>query len=79
VEFRAVVVIARGAMEVAVSGVASGDWVVTLGQDLLSTGRAQARVRPVTWDHVMMLQGMKREDLLDSVLRPDPPAPNPGS
>lgn len=79
VEFRPVAIIARGAMEVAVSGVAAGDWVVTLGQDLLSTGRSQARVRAVTWDHVMTLQGLKREDLLDAVLQPDAPSPAPGT
>ena len=79
VEFRPVALIARGAMEVAVSGVAAGDWVVTLGQDLLSTGRSQARVRAVTWDHVMTLQGLKREDLLDAVLQPDAPSPAPGT
>lgn len=79
VEFRPVAIIARGAMEVAVSGVASGDWVVTLGQDLLSTGRSQARVRPVSWDHVMTLQGLKREDLLDAVLKPETTAANPRS
>ncbi len=74
IKFRPVAVIARGAMEVAVSGVAAGDWVVTLGQDLLSTGRTQARVRTVTWDHVLNLQGLKREDLLEAVLRPQPTA-----
>lgn len=79
VEFRPVAVIARGAMEVAISSVAAGDWVVTLGQDLLSTGRSQARVRAVTWDHVMTLQGLKREDLLEAVLRPEAAAPNPGT
>lgn len=69
VEFRTVNVIARGAMEVAVTTVQPGDWVVTIGQDLLAEGKSQARVRPVTWEYVMNLQGMKREDLLQDILR----------
>lgn len=69
VEFRSVRVLARGAMAVAVDGVRPGDWVVTLGQDLLSTERQEARIKTVTWDHVIELQNMKREDLLERVLR----------
>jgi len=62
-------VIARGQHEVALAGLTARDWVVTLGQDLLaSNGRSQARVRPVTLDHVFELQGLNREDLLDAVL-----------
>ncbi len=77
VQFRPVAIIARGSMEVAVSDVAAGDWVVTLGQDLLSTGRAQARVRTVTWEHVLTLQGLKREDLLETILRSGRPVAAP--
>lgn len=75
VEFRSVEVIASGAMEVAVDAVRPGDWVVTLGQDLLSTDRQEARVRAVTWDHVLALQGMRREDLLQDVLRTSSESP----
>ena len=67
--FRNVRVIARGAQEVAVADIAPADWVVTLGADLLATdGRALARIRPVTWAHVMDLQSLNREDLLAEVL-----------
>jgi RND family efflux transporter MFP subunit len=69
VEFRPVRIVAHGAMEVAVDTIQPGDWVVTIGQDLLSEGKIQARVRPVSWEHVMTLQGMKREDLLKEILR----------
>ncbi|MCF3649247.1 efflux RND transporter periplasmic adaptor subunit [Synoicihabitans lomoniglobus] len=69
VEFRPISVIARGAQEVAVAEVNATDWIVTLGQDLLSANaRTQARARPVTWSHVMELQGLNREDLLLEVL-----------
>jgi HlyD family secretion protein len=69
VEFRPLLPIARGAAEVAVDTVPPGAWVVTLGQNLLATGRSQARLRPVTWEHVMSLQDLRREDLLADVLR----------
>ena len=69
VSFRNVRVIARGAQEIAVADIAATDWVVTLGADLLATdGRALARIRPVTWQHVMDLQSLNREDLLTEVL-----------
>jgi RND family efflux transporter MFP subunit len=70
VTFRPIRAIARGASEVAVDAVESGEWVVTLGQNLLATGRSQARVRLVSWDHVLNLQGLRREDLLADVLNP---------
>lgn len=69
VTFRNVSIIARGAQEVAIADLSPSDWVVTLGQDLLaSTGRPLARGRPVRWQHVMELQGLNREDLLNAVL-----------
>jgi len=70
VVFRSISAIARGEHEVAVSGLESGTWVVSLGQDLLSSGRNSATVRAVSWGHVMMLQGLKREDLLEEILKP---------
>ena len=69
-EFRRAQVIARGDMTVAVAGVSAGDWVVTIGQDLLATGRPTARVRPVSWNDVMKLQGLSREGLLRNLLQP---------
>ncbi len=69
VEFRSARIVARGAMEVAVESIQPGDWVVTLGQDMLSTERQQARIHAVSWDHVLELQNVKREDLLEDLLR----------
>lgn len=68
VSFRAVDVIARGRMEVAVAGINSGDWVVTVGQDLLSGGIKRARVRTISWDRIITLQGLQRQDLLRDIL-----------
>lgn len=68
VEFKPIEVIAEGRMEVGVEGVDPGSWVVTVGQDLLSQGRGQARVRASTWERILALQGLQRQDLLQRVL-----------
>lgn len=75
VTFKPIEVLARGRMEVGVSGIESGDWVITLGQDLLSAGRNQARVRTTSWNRVLTLQQLQSEDLLQSIL--DESAKNP--
>ena len=62
--------IARGAAEVAISELEVSAWVVTLGQNLLATGRSQARVRSVTWQQVLDLQNLQRESLLEEVMNP---------
>ncbi|MEQ9090388.1 MAG: efflux RND transporter periplasmic adaptor subunit [Balneola sp.] len=69
VTFQEIDVIARGKMEVAVNGLESGKWVVTLGQNLLSEGREQARVKTIPWEHVIRLQQMQREDLLNEIMK----------
>lgn len=70
VELRPIDIIARGLNEVAVSNLDEKTWVVTLGQNLLSSdGRSMARARPVSWAHVLELQSLNREDLLTDVLQ----------
>ena len=69
VKFTPINIIARGRMEVGVGGLESGDWVITLGQDLLGEGREQARVRTVSWNKVLGLQNLQREDLLKDVMK----------
>jgi RND family efflux transporter MFP subunit len=69
VEFRPLSVIARGGMEIATDSVQPNEWVVTIGQELLSIGRTEAKVRALTWEQVLILQGLKPEDLLQDVLR----------
>jgi RND family efflux transporter MFP subunit len=68
-EFRPVEIVAEGRMEVGVSGLQPDAWVVTVGQNLLAEGRQQARVRKTTWERVLTLQSLQREDLLQEVLR----------
>lgn len=69
VEFKPITVLAEGRMELGVSGVESGQWIVTVGQDLLSEGRNEARVRAMSWDRIYQLQNLQREDLLNEIMQ----------
>jgi RND family efflux transporter MFP subunit len=69
--FRQVEVLAEGRQTAGVRGIQPGDWVVTVGQNLLSTAgeeRVDARVRPMAWSRLMSLQRMQDTDLLYRVL-----------
>ncbi|MGD8426321.1 MAG: efflux RND transporter periplasmic adaptor subunit [Balneolaceae bacterium] len=69
VQFQPINVLARGRMQLGVNGIDPGQWIVTVGQDLLSGGRGQARVRVITWDRILALQGLQRQDLLRRVIK----------
>lgn len=65
--FREINVLARGRDMVGVTGVQPGDWVVTVGQNLLSAipeENPQARIRVIPWDRVADLQRLQDQDLL---------------
>ena len=75
VAVRPVVVLAEGRGQVGLDGVKPGEWVVTLGQHLLhqalqasGTRETTARVRATTWERVLGLQSLQREDLLEGFL-----------
>ncbi|MCW9705606.1 efflux RND transporter periplasmic adaptor subunit [Fodinibius salsisoli] len=69
VEFQEVDVIAEGRFEVGIEGIDPGSWIVTVGQDLLTGSTlGQARVRTSSWERIMTLQGLQRQDLLQRVL-----------
>ena len=68
-EFVEVNVMARGRMEAGISGAKPGDWVISLGQNLLAGQPGEARVRPVKWEWVDKLQNLQREDLMEEVVR----------
>lgn len=80
VSFRRVELLAEGHGVAGVSGVAEGEWVVTIGQHLLgeelgagpaSDGvprGAGVRVRPLAWERVRELQALQDEDLLEGFL-----------
>jgi HlyD family secretion protein len=67
VELRAIEVLAEGRFSVGLRGVDQDEWVVTVGQHLLRPEEG-ARVRAVTWDQVLGLQALQREDLLHRFL-----------
>lgn len=67
VELRPVEVRAEGGGTLGVEGVDEGEWVVVQGQQLLAgvaAGELAARVRPASWERVLALQDLQREDLL---------------
>lgn len=67
VTLRPIEVVAEGGGTLGVSGVEEGEWVVVQGQQLLAASAAEeltARVRPATWERVLGLQDLQREDLL---------------
>lgn len=69
IEFVPINVIAAGREAVGISGVRSGQWVVTVGQNLLVNDRSgQARVRPVSWNRIMDMQRLQPQDLLKEVM-----------
>ncbi len=65
--FQEVEVLATGRLEAAVRPVRKGQWVVSLGQNLLGGEEGQARVRPVDWQRVERLQTLQREDLMQEL------------
>jgi len=75
VVLRPVTLLAEGRGTAGLRGVEEGEWVVTLGQQLLDEARrsagadtVQARVRPTSWERVLGLQALQREDLLETFL-----------
>jgi RND family efflux transporter MFP subunit len=65
--FQEVEVLATGRLEAAIRPVESGQWIVSLGQNLLGGEEGRARVRPVDWQRVERLQTLQREDLMDEL------------
>lgn len=69
VEFVPVEVIARGRDAAGVTGVRSGDWVVTVGQNLIDRDNSsRARVRPRSWRSIVAMQRLQPQDLLREVM-----------
>ena len=66
--FRPVQIVAEGAQSTGIDGVRPGEWVVVVGQHLLSAqtgdGVPQARIRVIEWDRILDLQGLQRQDVL---------------
>lgn len=83
IEFTPVEVIAQGRDAAGVTGIRSGQWVVTVGHNLLQRDNSgQARIRPSSWEKIMEMQELRPEDLLDDIMNNSnvvESAPNPSS
>lgn len=72
VEFIPIEIIARGRDAAGVNGIRSGDWVVTVGHNLISRDDSEvARVRPVAWQSIMDMQRLRPQDLLREIMNED--------
>ncbi len=67
ITFHPITIVAQGRQISGVSGIEPGDLVVTIGQNLLASGREEARVRVIPWDRIMELQELQNRDLLDMI------------
>src|SRR5690606_31056918 len=67
VSFVPVQIVATGRMASGVRGINEGDMVVTVGQQLLQGGSEQVRPRLLPWDHMMHLQELQTEDMIDII------------
>jgi len=69
VSFVPISVIASGRMATGVRGITAGDWVVTVGQNLLVGNAAAARARLMEWQHMMDMQRKQSRDLFEIIDR----------
>lgn len=69
-QFKPVDILARGRGMAGVAGIQSGEWVVTVGQNMIATltGDVQARIQPTTWERVTDLQLLQDQDLLQQFM-----------
>lgn len=67
VRFVPVQIVAQGRQVSGIRGINSGDYVVTIGQNLLASGRQQANVRVIEWERMIELQEMQSRDLLEMI------------
>jgi len=55
-------------MQAGISAVKPGDWVVTLGQNLLGSQGGNACVHTTEWNYVEYLQKLQSQDLLKDIM-----------
>jgi hypothetical protein len=60
-------IIASGRMATGVTGINEGDWIVTVGKELITRGVPEARARLVTWERMMDMQRRQSRDLFDVI------------
>lgn len=67
VRFVPIDIVASGRMASGVEGVQDGDWVVTVGQNLLMGNIAEARARVMDWGRIEEMQRMQSRDIFDII------------
>tara|TARA_R110002072_G_scaffold142853_1_gene288500 strand:- start:73504 stop:74871 length:1368 start_codon:yes stop_codon:yes gene_type:complete len=67
VSFVPVNVVASGRMATGVRGLNEGDWVVTVGQNMLMGNVLEARARLMDWDRMMEMQRMQSRDIFEII------------
>ncbi len=69
VSFVPISVVASGRMATGVRGIQEGDWIVTVGQNMLINNVSEARARLMPWDRMMQMQRMQSRDLFQIIDR----------
>lgn len=67
VRFVPIEILASGRMASGVRGIAEGDWVVTVGQNLLIGNMTEARARLMDWQRMIEMQRMQSRDLFQII------------
>lgn len=67
IKFTPLQIVASGRMATGVRGIREGDWVVTVGKELLTHGAAEARGREISWERMMEMQRTQSRDLFDVI------------
>ncbi|MEX1033369.1 MAG: efflux RND transporter periplasmic adaptor subunit [Cellvibrionaceae bacterium] len=60
-------IVASGRMASGVRGIEEGDWVVTVGKELLMRSSGEAKARVISWDRMMEMQRMQSRDLFQLI------------
>jgi RND family efflux transporter MFP subunit len=67
VSFVPIDIVAGGRMASGVRGVKEGQWVVTVGQNMLVGAVSEARARLMPWDRIMEMQRMQSRDIFNVI------------
>lgn len=77
--YREISVVGRGRTTVGVRGIPPGSWVVAVGHDLLARNMTddrsqplEARVRELSWDRLITMQGLQQRDILRRFMEQHP-------
>jgi len=71
-EFRQVQVVARGRESAGITGINSGEWIVTVGQSLMVGSEDNlARIRATSWERILAMQQTQPQDLLRQIMNQD--------